>query len=147
MVTKSERWARNSAAFREIIGDPFNRTEGESDPIQGQYAEFRSNSTVKVQDMEAMSKGGSANAARPNALDFFCDVEAAVADGLNKFYHHDVAGRSVPQLEWVFLNTYVRETGEMFNQAARAKIEQIIGNIFLARSISPTGKYFTAIRK
>jgi hypothetical protein len=146
MVTKSERWARNSAAFREIIGDPFNRTEGESDPIQGQYAEFRSNSTVKVQDMEAMSKGGSANAARPNALDFFCDVEAAVKDGLAKFAP---TWREPDQVEFVFVTTYITEDSKYysFNQSERSKIEQIIGNIFLARSISPTGKYFTAIRK
>ena len=140
-ATKSERLARNKKAFTEIIGDPFA-----IEPIQGTYLEFKAKSGLKVAGVDISAASGSTNAARPCISDFFCDVEAAVKCGLEKFGKD---WREPDQVEFVFTTTYITEDEKYykFTQQERAKLEQIIGNILVARSISPVSKYFTTIRK
>ena len=121
---RSERWYNNKKAFDEIIGDPFAHTEEGPEPIQ-----------ATIDQMP-----GSSNPARPNALDFFIDVDSAVADGL------DTIGRNLGE---IFMNTYFYEdpSRPIFKLRQRSKIEQAIGHIFIKRMISPVGRYFTAIRQ
>ena len=79
-------------------------------------------------------------------VDFFCDVEAAVEDGVKVFGR---SWREPGQALFVFTTTYITEDDKYytFNQRERAKIEQIIGRILIERNISPVRKYFTAIRR
>lgn len=140
-ITKSERFRRNKQAFSEIVGDPY-----QVDPIQGHYAELKASSGVKVVGVDVTAATGTVNLARPCLSDFFCDVESAVEDGLNRFGQD---WREPDQVKFIFTNTYMIESSKyyVFNQQERAKLEQIIGNIFIARGISPVSKYFTTIRK
>jgi hypothetical protein len=134
-LTKSERQARNSQAFREVIGNPYELTD-DGEPQQGHYSRLKNGSGVKTSTIDQMP--GSSNPARPNALDFFIDVDAAIADGLNEI------GSQLGQL---FVNTYFFEIDPRFTQQERANIEQVIGALLRKRSISPVSKYFTTIRK
>jgi hypothetical protein len=135
---RSERWYNNKKAFDEIIGDPFAHTEEGPEPIQGHYTSLKNGSGIKVATIDQMP--GSSNPARPNALDFFIDVDSAVADGL------DTIGRNLGE---IFMNTYFYEdpSRPIFKLRQRSKIEQAIGHIFIKRMISPVGRYFTAIRQ
>ena len=138
---RSEKWFKNKRAFDEIIGDPYSKPE----PTQGQYSALKSRSSVPVANITG-SIGESKNAARPGPVDFFCDVEAGVKDGLATYAKGD--GRE-NIYENVFINTYIVEdaTKPVFEQKLRSQIEQTIGKIFIERSISPSSKYFTTIRK
>ena len=138
---RSEKWFKNKRAFDEIIGDPYSKPE----PIQGQYSALKSRSSVPVANITG-SIGESKNAARPGPVDFFCDCEAAVRDGLQTYANE---GNCLKTLEDVFINTYIveDESKSTFSQQVRSKLEQIIGKIFIERSISPSSKYFTTIRK
>ena len=89
---------------------------------------------------------GSVNQARPNPIDFFCDVEAAVLDGLEIFIKRECT-YTLPGIKEAFDNTYLLGTGNIFSQQERAKIEQDIGQILVARGISPVSKYFTTIKQ
>jgi hypothetical protein len=137
-LTKQEKWARNKGAFDEIIGDPY----GFPEPIQGHYAILKNSSGVKVTKLDMTS--GTNNSAQPNVMDFSCDVDNAIDDGI-KTLQNRYPGRI--ELFNMFLNTYFYEVDPMFNQQDRAEIEQIIGNILRKRRISPVSRYFTAIRK
>ena len=137
---RSERWGRNKRAFDEIIGDPYAKPE----PIQGQYSALKSRSSVPIANIKG-SLSESKNAARPSPVDFFCDVEAAVKDGLSTYSTQCIGG----MYENLFINTYIVEDSNfgIFNQKERSKLEQIIGKIFIERGISPSSKYFTSIRR
>jgi hypothetical protein len=133
-VTKAERARRNKEAFDQVIGDPY-----QVEPVVGHYLALQSQSSIQVQDLDK-PQAGSVNQARPNIMDFLIDVDAAVADGLDQIGI---------QLGAKFNNTYRYEDDDKpkFTQDERAKLEQIIGRILIARSISPIGKYFQTIRK
>lgn len=135
---KAERVARNKKAFDDVIGDPYAKPE----PIEGHYALLRNRSSLSIAEPERQAPSPQ-NPARPNALDFFCDVESAVADGL------DVWNSKCISFQNKFNNTYFVEDPSYpsFDQKERAGIEQCIGNILVARSISPVAKYFTTIRQ
>lgn len=137
---RSERWGTNKRAFDEIIGDPYAKPE----PIQGQYSAMKSRSSVPIANIKG-SLAESKNAARPSPVDFFCDVESAVEDGLNTYTKEFIGWR----YENMFINTYIVEDASypIFNQKERSKLEQIIGKIFVERGISPSSKYFTCIRR
>lgn len=147
MATQRERTAKNKKAFDEIIGDPYSKHD-----IVGQYMTLRTRSSVKAVDnsIENQAMGGSSgNAARPNVVDFICDVDSAVFDGLGKYCKH--TGRNTFN-EYVdmcedFTSTYITQEGEYIKQRQRAEIEQIIGQILIARKISPAVRYFTALRQ
>ena len=137
---RSERWGRNKRAFDEIIGDPYAKPES----IQGEYSILKTKSSVPIANIKG-SLAESKNPARPSPVDFFCDVEAAVKDGLDTYTTECIGGR----YENKFINTYIIEDSnyEIFNQKERARLEQIIGKILIERGISPASKYFIAIRK
>lgn len=139
---KAERAARNKRAFDEIIGDPYAYPE----PIQGHYAMLKCRSSMAIGQSESKT-ASPVNQARPNAVDFFCDVEAAIRDGLEVFNREDLAPSPIAKLLDIFDNTYILESGVIFVQVDRAKLEQLIGNILVARHISPAAKYFTTIKK
>lgn len=140
---KSERAAKNKKAFNEIIGDPYAYPE----PIEGHYSTLRNSSGVRVAGLEYPTSSSPVNGARPNVVDFFCDVDAAIRDGLEVFNKNDLAPSPLEKLDEIFQNTYVTEIGMRFSQQDRAVLEQHIGRILVARHISPTSKYFTTIKQ
>lgn len=145
MATQRERVAKNKQAFDEICGDPYSKHD-----IAGQYMTLRTRSSVKAVDnsIENAMGGSSGNAARPNVVDFLCDVDSAVFDGLGKYSKQ--RGDGFIQYESLcndFTATYFTQEGEYIKQRQRAEIEQIIGQILIARKISPAIRYFTALRQ
>jgi hypothetical protein len=137
---KAELAAKYKAAFDEVLGDPYAHPE----PIEGHYSLLKSRSSLSVAEPQRDSPS-PVNQARPNQLDFFCDVDSAVDDGLAVFQkHHPEFGKA---LNVLFLGTYWFETGPMFNQKERAELEQYIGRILVARKISPVSRYFTVTKQ
>ena len=98
-----------------------------------------------VADSEPKTRG-TVNSARPNPIDFFCDVESAVEDGLKVFIDREKT-YTLSDIKEVFDNTYLLGTGDIFSQSERAKLEQDIGQILASRGISPVAKYFVSIKK
>lgn len=136
---KEELAAKYKAAFVEIIGDPFAKPEA----ISGMYEELKKKSAITiVEPGKAGAAPSPVNRAKPNHLDFFCDVESAVQDGLAAYKKGNFDDLLIR-----FDNTYWIESGVIFTQKERAEIEQIIGRILSARKISPARKYFIAVRK
>jgi len=133
--------AKNKRAFDEIVGDPFAFPE----PIDGHYSTLKNRSSISIIEPERQTQT-TVNPAKPNPLDFFCDVESAIDDGLNTYDKH-IENIGMDRLKLLFDNTYIFVNDDMFSQVARAKLEQIIGNILIRRGISPVHKYFTTIRK
>jgi hypothetical protein len=138
----------NKQAFDEVIGDPFSTYD-----IVGQYDIFRSRSAIPaINNMALDSSGGagsSHNAARPNVIDFLCDVENAIEAGLEQYIDsHDTLERQPfnDKLLDNFFLTYISHAGEYIKQTDRAEIEQYVGRVLLARKISPVVRYFTATR-
>lgn len=132
----AEKAARFKRAFDEIIGDPYAKP----DPIEGHYSMLKSRSSLAIAEPERKAKT-PVNEARPSAIDFFIDVEAAVLDGLEVWWFGSKDAKRI------FCNTYFYETGEILTQKERAEVEQAIGQILVYRGISPAAKYFTAIRQ
>jgi hypothetical protein len=138
-VSKRERLAANKKAFDEIIGDPYSKED-----LPGQYITARTSSSLKSVSNYDATGPSTKNAAKPNLMDFICDVESAIDDGLMRFRKDFYGERDVFPY---FVKTYIIQTEEAFKQQERATLEQIIGQIFIARNISPVSKYFTAIRR
>jgi len=139
---KSERTAKYKRAFDEIVGDPY----AYPDPIEGHYITLKNSSGVKVAGTDYPTSSSPVNGARPNIIDFFVDVDAAIKDGLDVF---GKTWREPDQVEFVFQTTYITEDDAyyQFNQKERAELEQNIGRLLVARHISPTAKYFTTIKQ
>lgn len=137
----AERAARNKRAFDEVIGDPYAKP----DPIEGHYSMLKSRSSMSIAEPDRKSKS-PVNEARPSAVDFFIDVDAAISDGLEVF---GKSWREPDQVGFIFSTTYFTEDPSYyhFTQKERAEVEQIIGQILVHRGISPASKYFTAIRQ
>jgi hypothetical protein len=134
---KAEKAARFKRAFDEIIGDPY----AQPDALEGQYSTLKNRSSVSIGEPDRKSKS-PVNEARPSAVDFFIDVDSAVADGLEVWGHfHIVAAKDM------FYDTYFYEAGVILTQKERSEVEQVIGGILVDRGISPASKYFTAIRQ
>ena len=106
---------------------------------------LKSRSSLAIADSEQKSKS-PVNQARPNPIDFGCDVEAAVEDGLKVFIDREKT-YTLSDIKEVFDNTYLLGTGDIFSQQERAKLEQDIGQILVSRGISPVSKYFTTIKQ
>jgi len=138
---KATRASKNKKAFDDIIGDPYALGE----PIDGQYSVLKSRSSVIISDAESSSHS-PVNQARPNLMDFACDVEAAVRDGLEVFSETNME-EVLKMQRFYFDNTYLFGSGVIFNMQERNRLEQIIGNILLQRGISPVQKYFTTIKR
>lgn len=140
MKKVSVLYAKRKGAFNEVIGDPY----GYPEPIEGHYTLLKNKSSTAI--VEPNQKSPSPiNQAKPNAIDFAVDVEAAVREGLVLFGHTDI--RQIDHLLRMFYNTYITEIGEVFDQQERAQIEQTIGYIFLKNGISPVMRYFTTVKK
>jgi hypothetical protein len=135
------RAAKNKRAFDDVLGDPFAYPE----QIDGHYMMLKSRSSLAIADSEQKSKS-PVNQARPNPIDFGCDVEAAVEDGLKVFIDREKT-YTLSDIKEVFDNTYLLGTGDIFSQQERAKLEQDIGQILVSRGISPVSKYFTTIKQ
>ena len=141
-TSAEERAAKNKRAFDEVLGDPY----GYPEPIEGHYSMLRCRSSLAIG--EPVRKTPSpVNQARPTALDFFCDCENAIVDGLDVFNRKDLAPSPIDALKDVFYRTYFSETGLRFIQKDRSELEQIIGEILVGRGISPVPKYFTTIKQ
>lgn len=140
---KRERAARNKKAFDEVIGDPY----GWPEPIDGQYYLLKTKSNLRVAEYHnaLLGSGSQPNKAKPNAMDFFCDVERAIDDGLIRYFGNENFGNAVKS----FVSTYITEDGGplTFTQSERAGVEQSIGALFVTRKISPVTKYFSVIKK
>lgn len=133
--------AKNKRAFDDVVGDPY----GFPEPIDGHYMILKCRSSLAVGETEQQSKS-PVNNARPNPIDFFCDVESAVEDGLKLFINRE-GKYTLEMIKELFDNTYLLGTGDILEQPERAKLEQDIGSILVQRSISPVAKYFTTIKQ
>lgn len=129
------RFAQNKRAFEDVLGDPSATPE----PVDGHYNMLRARSLIKAQKINFDEGRATANPARPNVIDFICDVENAVKKVL----------KSDKSLLQRFNNTYIHDvsTGTELNQVERTALEQRIGRLFIIRKISPVARYFTAIRQ
>ena len=133
----AEKAARFKRAFDEVIGDPYAKP----DPIEGHYSMLKSRSSLSIAEPDRKSKS-PVNEARPSAVDFFIDVEAAIADGLEVWNTFPLE-----EAKTIFFDTYFFESGITLTQRERSEVEQAIGQILVYRGISPAAKYFTAIRQ
>lgn len=124
------RYAQNKAAFNDVIGDPYAKP----DPIEGQYYRLKRRSTMRVANIDDVGHA-TGNAARPNAMDFFCDVERCV--------NQVITNKHVLENFWI---TYL-EDDPLLNQHERNELEQKIGKKFAAHRISPVARYFVTIRR
>lgn len=130
---QAEEFRENKIAFDDVIGDPTAIPE----PIDGNYNTVRRRSSIKVAKNDFDESHGTANPARPNVIDFVCDVDNVVSavisneDLLQRFYNVFVYGDDPKEL----------------SQKERTMLEQRMGRLFRKRKISPVTRYFTAIRK
>jgi hypothetical protein len=127
------RHADNKKAFVDVLGDPFA-----PEPIEGHYNLLKRRSSIGAMKTNFDEGQATDNPARPNALDFFCDVERVVKEViqdrniLNKF-------------ETIYMIGEI-EKPEL-SQAERNRLEQRLGKLFKAYRISPVSKYFISIRR
>jgi hypothetical protein len=136
-----DRLYLNKRAFDEVIGDPYS-----IEPIEGHYFALKHKSAKMTAWVDGQSASpATKNAAQPNHIDFFCDVDSIISEGLDIFQRSDF-GRSKNQLLQLFDNTYWNEVEPIFDQHDRADLEQIIGRILRARKVSPVSLYFTTVK-
>jgi hypothetical protein len=136
MSKRSKKWQLNKRAFDEICGDPY----GFPEPIQGHYAMLKGRSSISVITPEQKASPSAVNKAKPNIVDFCCDVDSCIEDAMSTMQDGALD---------VFINTYIVENDlhKTFDQKERAKVEQLVGNILVQRKIYPVVKYFTAVRQ
>lgn len=128
---RAEEFQANKRAFDDVMGDPTAIPE----PIDGHYNTLRSRSSIKVAKNNFGEGQATANPARPNVIDFACDVENVI--------NSVIKDKNVLQS---FTNTYIFGSVEL-NQKERTVLEQQIGKVFRNRGISPVSRYFTTIRR
>ncbi len=124
------RYAQNKAAFDDIIGDPFTVP----DPVEGAYYRLKRSGGIKATQFTGLGQG-TTNLAKPNIMDFFCDVELTVELVIK---NDTLLAR--------FWKTYLDDE-LLLGQAERASLEQRIGKKLRAFRISPASRYFVSIRK
>lgn len=130
-VRQAEEFRQNKQAFEDVLGDPFAVPE----PIDGHYNTLRSRSSIKVARNNFDEGQATANPARPNVIDFTCDVDRVITTVI-----------SCKKVLQSFLNTYM--FGELeLNSKERTVYEQQMGRLFIERRISPVARYFTTIRR
>lgn len=132
------RAAVNKKAFDDVIGDPFSNDEA----LEGHYGIMRHRSILSATRNNFGETPATINAARPNAIDFCCDVEKVIIKVLG----------DDPKLLKLFIECYVTGTAEdiaatPLTQVERSYLEQRLGRMFLANGISPVIRYFTTIRR
>lgn len=127
-----ERRARNKAAFVAVLGDP----TGVPEAIDGMYNTLKSRSSISAMDTNFDMGTGSRNPAQPSVLDFFIDVENAIATIITD--EKDLK---------IFWEYYRMGDTEKLTGPQRSKLEQRIGRLFIAQKIWPVNRYFTSIRR
>lgn len=130
-TTRSEIFAANKQAFDDVFGNPFAKPE----PFTGQYQILKGRGQIAA--MQYSDEGrATRNPAKPNLMDFFCDVENIITRNLD----------SVEQAK--FQATYIYESGpNQFTDKERSEVEQKLGRLLRARKISPVSRYFKTIRQ
>lgn len=132
-VQNRQRFLRNKNAFEEIFGDPFTQPDG----VMGQYEALKAKSSLIVALSTLEDNTATPNPARPNLIDFFCDVERIASIALKD-----------EEMERKFFETYLSQTTKKaFTHDERIKLEQRIGQLLLAYGISPVSRYFRTVRK
>lgn len=131
------RAAVNKKAFDDVLGDPFSKHE-----VDGHYNKLRYRSILSATKSSFGESKVTLHPAKPNAIDFCCDVEQVV---------ERVIGDD-PDLLAAFVETYI--TGDdatiqnsKITQQERIYLEQRIGRAFLTHGISPVVKYFAVIKR
>ena len=132
------RAAVNKASFDDVIGDPFSNDESK----QGHYSTMKHRSIISATRGNFGESASTINPARPNAIDFCCDVESCIEQEL----------KDDQRLLHLFIDCYITGTIDSIantplTQTERGYLEQRFGRLFLARGISPVIKYFTTIRR
>jgi len=126
------RFARNKAAFEEVLGNPFVKPE----PLQGHYQRFKTKSVIKS-TVYSDETAATRNNCQPTVLDFFCDVERIVGKVMVTKDRIDL-----------FWRTYVTdEDDRLFTPQEREEIEQQVGSSLLELKLSPVLGYFKTERK
>lgn len=132
-VTRSEMLAANKRAFDDVFGDPFAKPES----FTGQYQIFKSRGAIAAMKNNFNEGKATCVPAAPNLIDFFCDVE-------------NIVSRNLDPIEQVaFEATYIFEEEGLnqFTPKERVEIEQRLGRLLRARSISPVVRYFKVVRQ
>lgn len=125
------RVQKNRKAFIDVIGNPFDNADIE--PGCYQRLKHRSLLSSKPNVGEGV---GTVYPNRPNPVDFCVDVENVI----------EAVFEDDPGLFDKFIRVYIRQEDEVITLAEQHYIEQTLGRKFLARGLSPSGKYFTVIQ-
>jgi hypothetical protein len=124
---KNSRFARNKAAFEDVLGNPFMKPESR----QGHYQLFKTKSIIKAM-VYSDETNATKNNCQPSVLDFFCDVDNVVSRAMKTKTRLDL-----------FIRTYITdEDASLFTPEEREGIEQQIGETLLELKISPITGYF-----
>lgn len=130
---QNERYAEYKRAFDDVIGDPFAKPE----PIMGHYTGMKNRSAIMVAKNNFGDGHATGNAARPNPIDFFCDVERTVEIAIDD-----------KNVLIKFADTYIIESTETaFTAQERMYLEMKIGKAFMDHGISPVSNYFKTVRQ
>lgn len=125
------RAQKNRRAFQDVIGDPFDNADVE----QGCYQRLKHRSLLSSKPNTGEGIG-TVYPNRPNPVDFCVDVENVIEDVFD----------GDPALFDKFIRVYIRQEDDSISLAEQSYIEQTLGRKFLARGLSPSGKYFTVIQ-
>ena len=98
------------------------------------YITLKSRSTISAVD-SSQEAGGSANLAKPSALDFFCDVDNQI---------NIVVKENMLQL---FIERFIIGDESKLTLEQVNYFEQRIGQLFVSREIWPIQKYFKVMRQ
>jgi hypothetical protein len=129
------RYAHNREAFVEVFGDPTAADE----ETPGYYNSLRVRSSIRAAKNNFDEGRGTSNPARPNVIDFCCDVESAIKSVIKE-------RNLLIKFQKTYINDFITDTQEL-KQEERIDLEQRIGRLLLVRGISPVARYFTSIRK
>lgn len=126
------RIQKHRKAFEDVIGNPFD----DADIEQGCYQRLKHRSLLSSKPNTGEGIG-TVYPNRPNPVDFCIDVENVIEE----VFEGD------PTLFGKFIKAYIRQEESTITLAEQHYIEQTLGRKFLARGLSPSGKYFTVIQE
>jgi hypothetical protein len=128
---RGREFAANKRAFTDVFGDPFALPEA----LTGHYQSFKSKGLLQAMKCNFDEGKATGNAARPNVIDFYCDVERIVHNELTK-----------PEVER-FIDIYLEETGDGgLSPEYRSELEQRIGRGLRRAGITSVRLYFSVRR-
>jgi hypothetical protein len=131
------RAAVNKQAFNDVLGNPFG-----AEDVEGHYNRLRHRSILSATRNSFGEGEATIHPAKPNAIDFCCDVERVI----NKVLGDD------PKLLSEFIKVYITGseediTSSTLTQQERSYLEQRLGRMFLAQGISPVLRYFAIVER